>query len=127
MTDFLTIEPSPEHAPAFAVWCLGRDANVQTVSAGGFLVPLDWYPDVPPELLAGAHVDGFRYDHPSPQPEAVSAPVTASDDPASTETPEAAEKPPTPRLTAETKAPVTTATTPTARKPRKRAPRKAAE
>lgn len=68
MNDFLTVEPAPELASAFAVWCLGRDAGVQTVSAGGFLVPLNWYPDIPAELLSGAHVDGFALDQVSPQP-----------------------------------------------------------
>jgi hypothetical protein len=66
MTEFLTIEPAPEHASRFAVWCLSRDARVQTVSAGGFLVPLDWYADIPPALLDGAYVDGFLVNVPEP-------------------------------------------------------------
>ena len=90
MDQFLTIEPAPEVAAVFALWCLNRDARVQTVSVGGFLVPLDWYRDIPAELLDGAYVDGFRVDGPRPSP--------------------VAEKPAEPRLTAEKQQP--------ARKPR---------
>lgn len=70
MTDveYVTVEPAPENASAFAVWCLAKDPRVQTVSAGGFLVPLDWYAEIPPELLSGAYVDGFQYDRTAPQP-----------------------------------------------------------
>lgn len=59
MSDFLTVEPSPELAGRFAVWALSHDPHVKTVSAGGFLIRLDLYPDVPAELLVGAFVDGF--------------------------------------------------------------------
>ena len=77
MTDIemVTIEPAQENAAAFAVWCLARDAHVQTVSAGGFLVPLDWYPGIPQELLYGAYVDGYLFDRPEPQPVTAKAPV----------------------------------------------------
>lgn len=68
MTDYITVEPAAGQASAFASWCLSRDPGIQTVSAGGFLLKLDLYPDVPPELLEGGYVDGFPYDRPSPQP-----------------------------------------------------------
>lgn len=80
MNDFLTVEPAPELASRFAVWCLGRDVQVQTVSGGGFLVPLDWYADIPAELLDGAYVDGFLVEAPeplAPAAEAVTDPPAA--------------------------------------------------
>lgn len=59
MDGFLTVEPEQGKAAALAGWLLGRDPGVRTVSAGGFLVSLDLYPDVPAHLLEGAYVDGF--------------------------------------------------------------------
>ena len=78
MTEYLTVEPSPELRTAFAAFALTRDPNVQTVSSGGFLVSLDWYPQVPSELLAGAYVDGFRYDLEHPQPAPADPPKPAA-------------------------------------------------
>lgn len=80
MSEYLTVEPASERAPAFAAWCLGRDPRVQTVSAGGFLVPIDWYPDVPSDLLQGAFVDGFPVSgEDTPQPVVQSAEDAAQD------------------------------------------------
>ncbi len=59
MDGFLPVEPDEIKAAALAGWLLGRDPGVRTVSAGGFLVSLDLYPDVPAHLLEGAYVDGF--------------------------------------------------------------------
>lgn len=61
--DHVTVEPTQALAAHLAVWLLSRDPNVQTVSAGGFLVALDLYADVPSDLLEGAYVDGFLYRH----------------------------------------------------------------
>ena len=68
MAEFITIEPANEHRSAFARWALDQDPNVQTVGTHGFVVPLDWYPEIPTELLKGSYVDGFSYDRSAPQP-----------------------------------------------------------
>lgn len=79
MSDMIYVEPAHEARPAFAMWGLAQTPPLQTASATGWNVPLSLYPDVPSELLAGAFVDGFRYDHTMPQPEAVQAPVPSVD------------------------------------------------
>ncbi|RPJ36976.1 MAG: hypothetical protein EHM35_07200 [Planctomycetaceae bacterium] len=84
MTDQILIEPAQGNAAAFAVWCLSRSANIRTVSAGGFLIPLDWYPDVPSELLEGAHVDGFLYNRPESKPVTTPEPVVTDTTPQTT-------------------------------------------
>lgn len=80
MTEFVTVEPAYASRPMFALWCLAQDPQIMTSSATGFDVPIDLYPSVPPELLYGAHVDGFLYDRPAPQPahaESLGAPLAA--------------------------------------------------
>lgn len=66
MSEFLTIEPADALRGPFAVWALARDPKVQTVGTHGFVVPLDWYPDIPVSLLEGAYVDGYLYNRPEP-------------------------------------------------------------
>lgn len=73
MTDTVYIEPAHEHRPAFAAWGLAQTPPLQTASAQGWDVPLDLYPEVPPELLDGAFVDGYRYAVPMAQPVALAA------------------------------------------------------
>lgn len=68
MSDFITVEPAAAARAAFAQWALANDPAVLTVGTGGFLIPLDDYPAIPPALLAGGHVDGFPVDRPAPQP-----------------------------------------------------------
>lgn len=87
--DTVHIEPGREMRPHFALWCLAQEPPMQTASATGFDVPLDLYPSVPPELLAGAYVDGFLYGResaplrtpeavtPAVVPEAFEAPLAA--------------------------------------------------
>jgi hypothetical protein len=63
------IEPAREQRRAFALWALSQTPKLQTSSSTGTDVPVDLFPDVPPELLEGAYVDGFPYGGPSaPQP-----------------------------------------------------------
>jgi hypothetical protein len=113
MSGVVHIEPADEQRRAFARWALAQTPKLQTSSSTGTDVPLDLYPDVPPELLEGAFVDGYRYGGPeAPQPDAVAAPKT--------------ETAPTARKAASGPQ---TATSGAAKKPRKRAarrPRKAA-
>lgn len=111
MAEFITIEPSGEHRAAFARWALDQDPNVQTVGTHGFVVPLDWYPDVPAELLAGSYVDGYAYETPSGRPKAASGSLAAETREPVVRVPDAPAKP----LAAEQKP---------RRAPRKRAPRK---
>jgi hypothetical protein len=68
MTEFITVEPAHEQRGPFAVWAISQTPPLQTSSSTGFDVPVDLYPTVPVELLAGAYVDGYRYDVASPQP-----------------------------------------------------------
>lgn len=103
MSDMIHIEPAHEQRPAFAAWGLAQTPALQTASATGWDIPLDLYPSVPTELLAGAYVDGFPYDRQQAQP--VKAP--------------AVEAPAVKAPAAETKA-----VAPKATRPRKRAPRK---
>jgi hypothetical protein len=85
MTEFVHIEPADEQRRDFARWALSQAPKLQTSSSTGTDVPVDLYPDVPPELLEGAFVDGFRYGGPeAPQPAAVATPK-AKAAPASTE------------------------------------------
>lgn len=108
MSHFVHIEPADEQRRAFARWCLAQSPKLQTSSSTGTDVPVDLYPEVPPELLEGAFVDGFRYGGPAaPQP----VPVAAPEDLTGPKVPEAA------------KAPQAASSGP-ARKPRKRAARK---
>lgn len=86
MSDFVHIEPADNQRRAFARWALSQTPKLQTSSSTGTDVPLDLYPDVPPELLEGAFVDGFRYGGPeAPQrgggapPKAAAAPASAED------------------------------------------------
>lgn len=72
MDDPIMIEAAGPHRPAFAAWCLAQDPPIQTASATGFLVPVDLYPSVPPEVLEGAYVDGYLYGGPG-SPVATSA------------------------------------------------------
>lgn len=111
MAEFITIEPANEHRSAFARWALDQDPNVQTVGTHGFVVPLDWYPDVPAALLVGSFVDGFAYDRSAPQPEVLAAETgdPKDEDPPADRKPLAAEQ-------KQSEAPKRT--------PRKRAPRK---
>lgn len=97
MSDFVHIEPADEQRRAFARWALSQMPKLQTSSSTGTDVPVDLYPEVPPELLEGAYVDGFRYGgQAAPQPDAdappkvpagptstgtASAPQAAADDP----------------------------------------------
>lgn len=74
MSDFVHIEPADAQRRAFAKWALAQTPKLQTSSSTGTDVPVDLYPDVPPELLEGAYVDGFRYGGPeAPQPDAGTA------------------------------------------------------
>lgn len=69
MTDQIHIEPDGPQRPAFAAWGLAQDPPLQTATASGWDIPIGLYPDVPPELLEGAYVDGFLYGRPdAPQP-----------------------------------------------------------
>lgn len=108
MTSFVHVEPADDQRRAFARWALSQTPKLQTSSSTGTDVPVDLYPEVPPELLEGAFVDGYRYGGPAaPQPGAEEA-VKAAAAPASDSDgngPQAASSGP-------------------ARKPRKRAPRK---
>lgn len=117
MSEFLTIEPSAENRAAFAAWALSKDPAVLTVGTGGFLISLDHYPDAPPELLAGAHVDGFPHDRAARQPElkTEAVPLVEIRLPVPPKDPEP--------LAAETRHPLV-AEQPRKRAPRKRAPRK---
>lgn len=75
MSAFVHIEPGDAQRRAFARWCLAQTPKLQTSSSTGTDVPVDLYPDVPPELLEGAYVDGFRYGGPeAPQPDPVGPP-----------------------------------------------------
>lgn len=75
MSDFVHIEPADEQRRAFARWALSQTPKLQTSSSTGTDVPVDLYPEVPPELLEGAYVDGFRYGGPeAPQPDADAPP-----------------------------------------------------
>ena len=69
MTVFVHIEPAHEQRPGFALWGLAQTPKLQTASATGWDVPVDLYPEVPVELLAGAYVDGYRYGVGPRQPE----------------------------------------------------------
>lgn len=78
------IEADGPHRPAFARWCLAQDPPIQTASATGFLVPLDLYPSVPPELLEGAYIDGYPYGGAQSMagtPADAGGPVTGAGDP----------------------------------------------
>lgn len=69
------IEPADDQRRAFARWALSQTPKLQTSSSTGTDVPVDLYPDVPPELLEGAFVDGFRYGGPeAPQAAPVAPP-----------------------------------------------------
>lgn len=108
MSDFVHIEPADEQRRAFARWALAQTPKLQTSSSTGTDVPLDLYPEVPPELLEGAFVDGFRYGGQDvPQPPAVTAPKA----------------PAAPASTGAAKGTQATAGGPE-KKPRKRAPRR---
>lgn len=117
MDGFIHVEPAHEQRPAFALWGLDQFPPLGTASAQGWDVPLDLYVSIPPELLAGAYVDGYPHDVPQPQPAPVAAAVaqqTAGERPQLPEVPQAARNP----LAAERK-PLAAE-----RKPRKRATRK---
>ncbi|ATN93709.1 hypothetical protein SEA_ABT2GRADUATEX2_16 [Streptomyces phage Abt2graduatex2] len=108
MGHFVHIEPADDQRRAFARWALAQTPKLQTSSSTGTNVPVDLYPDVPPELLEGAYVDGFRYGgQAAPQPDPVAAPKVPAG-PTSTGTASA------PQAAADAPAP----------KPRKRSPRK---
>ncbi|ALY07265.1 hypothetical protein SEA_MAIH_15 [Streptomyces phage Maih] len=108
MSNFVHIEPADEQRRAFARWALSQTPKLQTSSSTGTDVPVALYPDVPPELLEGAYVDGFRYGgQGSPQ----AAPVAAPKVPAA------------PTSTESESGPQKRADEP-AKKPRKRAPRR---
>uniref|UniRef100_A0AAU7GX35 Tail assembly chaperone n=1 Tax=Streptomyces phage Geonosis TaxID=3158856 RepID=A0AAU7GX35_9CAUD len=108
MGHFVHIEPADAQRRAFARWALSQTPKLQTSSSTGTDVPLDLYPDVPPELLEGAYVDGFRYGGPeAPQPAAVAAPEDLT-----------GPKVPNPQSGSQA------ATSGPAKKPRKRAPRR---
>ena len=51
MSDFIHIEPAHEKRRDFARWALAQTPKLQTSSSTGTDVPIDIYPDVPPELL----------------------------------------------------------------------------
>lgn len=102
MTDFVTVEPAHKMRGPFALWCLAQTPQIMTSSASGFDVPMSLYPDVPPELLSGAYVDGFLYDHPAPQP-AAAEPVAPPSEASASSEPVAAEA--EPEATANTPAP----------------------
>lgn len=108
MSDFIHIEPAHEKRRDFARWALAQTPKLQTSSSTGTDVPVDLYPDVPPELLEGGFVDGFPYDRPDapllvPRLDAKATVVPA--DPDAVKAPQKA-------------------TQPAARKSRKRAPRR---
>lgn len=108
MSDFVHIEPADEQRRAFARWALAQTPKLQTSSSTGTDVPVDLYPEVPPELLEGAYVDGFRYGgQAAPQPDPVAAPKA----------------PAGPTSTGTASAPQAAADGPE-KKPRKRAPRR---
>lgn len=116
MTDMITVEPARELRSAFAIWAIAQRPPLKTSSATGFDVPAFLYPSIPPELLAGAYVDGFRLDVSMPQPVAAEPPQA----PSGAATGEAPD--PTPvTLTAETQL---TAETAAKKPPRKRAARR---
>ena len=79
MSEFLTIEPADPLRGPFAVWALARDPKVQTVGTHGFVVPLDWYPDIPVSLLEGAYVDGYLYNRPEPVKAEAQVPLVAAE------------------------------------------------
>lgn len=108
MTSFVHVEPADDQRRAFARWALSQTPKLQTSSSTGTDVPVDLYPEVPPELLEGAFVDGFRYGGPAaPQPGAEEAAKAAA----------------APASGSDGNGPQT-ASSGLARKPRKRAPRK---
>lgn len=104
MTDYVHIEPADEQRRAFARWALAQTPKLQTASSTGTDVPVDLYPEVPPELLEGAFVDGYLYG-------GTAAPAVAEKQP---EDPKDPEPPKPPQVAADAPAP----------KPRKRSPRK---
>jgi hypothetical protein len=108
MSDFVHIEPADGQRRAFARWALSQTPKLQTSSSTGTDVPMSLYPEVPPELLEGAYVDGFRYGGPATPPAAPVVALKAESAPAPTErenSPQAGADGP-------------------AKKPRKRAPRR---
>lgn len=86
MTSFIHVEPAHEQRPAFAAWGLAQSRPLQTASATGWDIPLDLYPLIPVELLAGSYVDGYPYDHAQAQPE-LTPPVKQKEPAAAAERP----------------------------------------
>lgn len=79
MTTHVHIEPADTQRRAFARWALSQTPKLQTSSSTGTDVPVDLYPEVPPELLEGGFVDGFPYNRPdAPQPKAKAATKAAA-------------------------------------------------
>lgn len=108
MSDFIHIEPAHEKRRDFARWALAQTPKLQTSSSTGTDVPIDIYPDVPPELLEGGFVDGFPYDRPDAPQAATTQTAKATVASADPDAGKAPQK----------------ATQTVARKPRKRAPRR---
>ena len=83
MTVFIHVEPSREQLPAFALWTLDQKPPLPTSGPASWDVPVALYAVLPPELLAGAYVDGYPFDHAQEQPasapsEPLKAPQAAS-------------------------------------------------
>jgi hypothetical protein len=61
------VEPARGQRRDFARWCLAQTPQLHTASSTGTNVPVALYPSVPPELLAGAYVDGYLIPEVVPQ------------------------------------------------------------
>ncbi|MFF2612370.1 hypothetical protein [Kitasatospora sp. NPDC058046] len=73
----IRVRPAASCLRAFAAWAVAQDPKLRTVSAAEFAVPVELFPVVPEDVLAGAVIDGFPYEPPGEAPVESSAPEPA--------------------------------------------------